>query len=678
MTLTPLNATFIGLLRDKGVNQVVVIDDAYDLPWPIDRGTLLGFWSEIQADREIWRLFCQFTEIEPTEPETIGESVVIKLWQYRESLEEPLRQLCDTILFASTLEKRDQLSAFARHLHEVDIELIPIGQDGIIPDDIRPPIIFIDYFMGADNDPYAVTRAKSIASGIYKKYGDAHKPLIVLMSSVPGVHQLRESFRDESGLLGGMFYFVPKDDLTNREKFFLQLGAWARNLPTGYKIQNFIDALASALPSVIDNFMKDIKKLSIEDYAYIQNLSLLEDGHPLGDYMRWLYGSYLLHLLFTREESVRTQQAEMDKLRPSSPPLSQSMPSLKLAEIYSSALFEHADDVSGHPGADPVLGDGVFVPYLHLGDLFMSDTGNRMWMVVNAECDLAMSADGRRSIPADQSILLIPGLLQPLTELAVDLKKVRTELFEHGGQSYRILWEIKNVVAVPYGNIRMWMGEARCRRIAQLKQPYALEVQRAFSADLTRIGMPVAPPFYRPVKLQLLFRTFQDRLEVLSEPLENIAFVVVTKDHKEKCVLTVDLGFLLKTEIGLKIRSLEEQADDMKNSASIRESARKYLAYLQLLNEHFEFWFLELGMLKLQGIDKDTKLTSIQDSEGRVLLSEDKLPVRIRRNVEIGSILQNQAIIIINIIETLDLPTVGEVTEAGENAPKPQKEISTN
>ena len=676
MTQLPLNPTFINLLREKGINQAVIIDDAYDLPWPIERGILTEFWSEIIADDDSRQLLRDFIKRDPSHLETITEDVVLRLWEYRETLEEPLKGLCKNILFATNHEKLAQLSIFANHLNEAGIQLHPVGQDGSIPDEVRAPIIFIDYYMGADHDPNAVARSIAITRSIYEKYGNEHKPLIILISSVPNVHQLQESFRDESHLLGGMFYFVTKDDLANPEKFFLQLGAWVKNLPTGYMIQEFIDALESSFDSVKSAFLKDIRSLSITDYAYIQNLSLQRDGHPLGEYMRWLYGAHLLNMLFTQEQVVRGTQANMNKFRVESPPLSQSTPSLRLAEIYKSALFEHADPVAGHPGAPIANGEESLPPLLHLGDVFLNQAKNRIWMVINAECDLAISADGRRSIPDEQSIFLIPGVLQPLSALATEFNSVRTELFEHEGQKYRIIWNTKNVLAQPYGNFRDWMKSFGCERIARLQQPYALEVQRAFSSELTRIGMPVPPPFYRSVKVQFLYRGLNNQIEQLGQPMDNLAFLVVMKErkenvdiHVEKCVFTIELGFKLKVEVDRKLESLVAMGavENFKgNAKSVEAKASLQYGLLKLLREHFDSWFLGLHLVKFPDTrDDGASPIDLRASGGEVLLPRDRIPIRFRRNFDVQRPPSTAGIFLINIIEDVEQQAPVEVKKNG-------------
>ena len=95
-----------------------------------------------------------------------------------------------------------------------------------------------------------------------------------------------------------MFYFLPKSDLTDRVKLLLDLDMLAMALPDGHRIQKFIDTTESKMDAAVAEFLTDIKRLNIDDYVYMQRLSLQADGHPLGDYLLWLYSAYFGHLLF--------------------------------------------------------------------------------------------------------------------------------------------------------------------------------------------------------------------------------------------------------------------------------------------------------------------------------------------------------------------------------------------
>lgn len=438
------------------------------------------------------------------------------------------------------------------------------------------------------------------------------------MSSLPSVTAHAEEFRRRSRLVAGMFHAVPKHELTDVFSLQMHLQTMAMSLPAGHRVQEFVDALREKVKTVGEEFAERISALTLSDYAYIQSLSLQADGQPLGDYLMWLFGAYFGQLLFGRE--LRLQREELDGMR-FTPLPSQTLPSRQLAEMYHYALFDvDVGPVTAHPRAraasnGTVTGDVASPhgaeaerqaadagdPMLSLGDIFVPissapadtegdcteadacpgvsddavgaiDDGAEsrhpdLMMIINAQCDLSFTPEGSRTIERSRSILLLPGRLHPIWEPIPDRDRdsPRTELFERQGQGYRILWNNKEARSVPYGEFRQWhdgagSSIARHERTARLRLPFALEVQRAFAADLTRVGMPVAPPICQAVDVRVL-RAREKRFDS-SEELDGAesAFLVLSRHgHKimQQCVLTWPLVQRLRLMLETRLVELE-------------------------------------------------------------------------------------------------------------------------
>jgi hypothetical protein len=104
---------------------------------------------------------------------------------------------------------------------------------------------------------------------------------------------------------------------------------------------------------VFEEFIGGVKALSLDDYAYIQHLSLQKDGQPLGDYLLWLYNSYLGHLLFESHKAIQEQKKIVDGLSRNYLPPSQNMPSNQLVKMYHSAFAANLTRI-GIPVAPPI------------------------------------------------------------------------------------------------------------------------------------------------------------------------------------------------------------------------------------------------------------------------------------------------------------------------------------
>ncbi len=321
------------------------------------------------------------------------------------------------------------------------------------------------------------------------------------------------------------------------------------------------------MPTTVEKFKGDIRKLGLEDYAYLQRLGLQDTGDPLGDYMLWLYSSYFGHLLLQNPQ-LREQQAEIDQISFDHLPPSHTMPSRQLAELYKSALFED--------GVGPLDREALDQPHLYLGDLFLNESNREVRMVINAACDLAFTLTGKQKFEPNQTILLIQGELRALSESAGGKDVVRTELFEHKEKTYRILWHIKNVDAYPYARVAHYLSEQGYQRTNRLRLPFALHVQQAFASNLTRVGMPPSPPLYQAVHIQLLAKTQDGTFESLTKVLEDKAFLVVSRTGGLQCVLTADCLCDIKEAIDNRIVAINKEKVSLdKNDSNYIKNTNK-------------------------------------------------------------------------------------------------------
>lgn len=468
-------------------------------------------------------------------------------------------------------------------------------------------LLFLDWHLGGDPKK-AVQGAVDKARAVLKQW-PAPKPLIVLMSSRPGVIAEADEFCRRSKILRGMFYPVTKNDLTDQVMLGMYMRLFDQSIQPGRRIQEFIDALHIKLHEVSEEFLNGISELRLIDYAYIQNLSLQSDGQPLGDYLSWLFSTYLGQLLFA--EGLQLPLSELNTITFNNVLPSLDSPSERLTEIYHCALFDrNVGPVGPHPWATG--GDSAGAtnsqPVLTLGDVFQAMSGGvpvaaaaepaavddfehriikderliralattqpasvapsaadkvpDLYMVINAQCDLAFTPDQKkRPMNPDRSILLLPGYLEQINKRSKRKSIAKTELYRSDqGQRQRIAWDATEVQTVPHGVFVDWMRARGFERVARLRLPFALEAQRGFANGLTRIGTPVMPPIYQQVSFQA-FRVWTDkpceRLEELSA--DEAVFVILTKDKQQpqqKCILTFTLVKRLKA-------LLEERLSDM-------------------------------------------------------------------------------------------------------------------
>ena len=512
-------------------------------------------------------------------------------------------------------------------------------------------VVFLDYNLGVVPGEQAVDNAIRMVSVVYEAYPGDDKPLVVLMSSESINDEEIGIFRDRAKALGGLFLFIHKSDLTNRDLLLINIGSLVKTIPNGYRIQKFVKALSDSFEDSWRRFIRDITALGIHDFAYIQALSLQADGQPLGDYMLQLFSSHFGHLLFGQDE-VKKNREGIDQISFSVIPPVDKLPSPHLVEIYNNSLFDLTTTDTVHP-----RGGKADEMYLHLGDVFINENNKTSLMVLSADCDLAWTPDGKRKFKADRPILLIPGVLQPLVSEMneTERSKLRTELIRYHGMSYRIVWNLKGVSTCLHGSAQAHFEDYKL--YGRLRLPYALEIQRAYAADFTRIGTSVPPPFYRPIKVQLFCESPSGKSEMIRESADGDAFAFLTRsgEHlvlRESFVASVhsDLGKVgeylqaqistLKSEIG----ALSKESGQSVAASELKKNVKRLEQRARVVNElrgNYE------SLIDLRGPFRIPRVGDIE--------SVPRQPIAISKGRMISGVYDSSKPFILNLVD-VDIP----------------------
>ena len=186
-------------------------------------------------------------------------------------------------------------------------------------------LVFLDLLLAKGE-----AESQEIAKEIYKRF----KSFILLMSNSPIANpQQIEGFRRQTRLLNGFFEFRAKSELCDKEQFRIHIETLPKDPEVCHAIHNFVMAIEDALGSpieeppvsegdtpadanvaVLSQFMHTLRALGLHDYALLCELTLRNEGHPLGDYMMRLLGSHLLAQLLSHS-GVKNAVSALDKLR---------------------------------------------------------------------------------------------------------------------------------------------------------------------------------------------------------------------------------------------------------------------------------------------------------------------------------------------------------------------------
>ena len=542
-------------LKEKSVNTIVLIDDAYDAiekfdPSNVRDSQIEAFWDEMENPRtedvtkknaELLAFFDKNSSGKIVSRQNFDGDDIAQLWEHRgklNSLDDELQQL-----FGQEFGKIAQVERIRVQLQNqcvkedggcIDIKTVGssvVDNIGLVGE---ADIILLDYLMGDDRTPAeAKAKAEKIAKELYKKFSRKKLPLVVLMSSLSSVLEAQEEFQQSTGWLKGLFHCQLKDNLQDEIKLKTHLITWIERLSEGAIIHKFVTSIEKSLKKASKNFLGSIKNLSLDDYSYVNHFSLRTEGQPLGEYMLWLFNSHLGRLAFEADAGVRKRQHQVDKIAFEKLPFKQDMPSSTLIEMYDSALFNKhigkemqkrrmvAKQKENAHSEGVAVGGNIFkaekkdgvsdgktfdLPYLRLGLLFVKDEFSPVYMVINADCDLAFTADGERlPVPV---VALVEGDLLEVSVRGKELKAYDTEFFKYTetGKPYHIKWDIKSVTFCEYTSFEEFLKNNGYELHALLRTTFALKVQQEYSTSFARIGLPVAPPLQHLVDVDFFYK----------------------------------------------------------------------------------------------------------------------------------------------------------------------------
>lgn len=494
------------LFAKVGIRTVAIIDDAYlSHPTVADLKAIDGLkalWAAIDASDDAIE-FLRAEAVSLDAPDDINESSLQKLYELR-----PRSEVLSAILAAFDeiqVQKRNQLTSLKELLAELGLVPLELTPSASLRADALPDLIFLDYLLDPAGLESSLPLAKSVGENIRRSFAQQQKPYVVLMSTLSEIKpENRSLFRETAEIVGGMFHFIPKADLQDRSALVLKLALMVRSIEEGRKIQQFVERYDGTIHEIAAEFQKKIRALSLEDYAYIQKVSLQGEGQPLGDYVLWLFGMYFSHLLSRGNPEGRKV---LDELVFSHIPDALDPPSPEFVGLYQNVVSEAVSELSSHPRLSEServrLGENA-PPDPHFGDLFIRDDGGVL-MVATAECDLAYAPEPNSTRPfdPDQPVLLIPGQLHE--QKAPGGGKITTEYLELDGKNHQILWGLKKFRTLPAGSLRSLATDRFVRR-RRLRMPFCHGVQQALTTDIERIGVPVAPPVVRAARVDVYYR----------------------------------------------------------------------------------------------------------------------------------------------------------------------------
>ena len=574
----------VGVQDQNVITNVVLVDDAYD-SFEMNEPSLSefeGLWTMIaNQDRAKSEVAAALGHL-PTQAADLNGKLIDELLADGEKYAHFGEVWRNSQLGSDHIAALDQVNTIAGLIRGRQGTYLKTMQSDCDPEEVarfNPQLVLMDWRLGRSAQGVAVQVAVDKATEILNECTTAGngKPVIVLISSVDVTEDDATDFCRRSKILRGMYHAAKKTALTDPLKFSLYMGLFETSLSYGRRIQSFVDRLHDSFELVKETFLERVGGLTLADYSFVQSLSLQNDSQPLGDYLVWLFSTYLGQLLLT--DVLHKVSAELDAMLSEGNVPNLAPPSAGFKDLYFRALFDMSvGPIGRHPSAGKDNIPQSLVGPLGLGDIFMrpsneadavdeefqdrqaDQTTNEsptpvVYMLISPQCDL----EGRFE-NIGRSLMLIVGELIDFERQISRNDSTISELFIHEGSHYWIKWNLKSAETVVYHDFGSWINERGLQRVARLRLPSSLEVQRAFAADFTRIGSRVPPPIYEPIDVELLQANEQ---HTQYNSIDNLkggtgGFLMLTKDGQQ-CALTIETAERLRGIVSAALATMKDQ-----------------------------------------------------------------------------------------------------------------------
>lgn len=473
------------LLEQKSISNVAIVDDEYQRV-----GTFVEVDSESRLD-----LFTaiQASEVAIEEVESLGVALTSEHDLTDEVLDRLYRaaSALPTVSALATEHRcvPKELSPFVSELEgtlrgALQLRVLTFRPDEVGDDAANCQLFFVDYLL----DETGIEQSLAIAERLGKRLREfGNRAVIILMSDKPNVNEVAwTAFRDRAELIGGMFHFFPKPVFQNQGLFLFKLSHIADTFDEASRVQSFVRQIEEKSLSIADQLRRTIRSLTLQDYGYIERLSLQGEGQPLGDYLVWLFGSYFGQMAANATAGVKN---ELDRLHFRRIPDVGTAPSSGFIGLYETIVSESA------PALD--VPSPSEAPDVHLGDIFSQPSGKDLLMLVTPECDLMFTEEGlgNRLYDSARTVLLVPGEAHE-QNLGQGRGGQVTDCVLLRSKRVSVKWQATRLRTLPLGEVAATLKAEGYERTSRLKAPFVLAVQNEVLGKLSRIGKPVSPlPF---------------------------------------------------------------------------------------------------------------------------------------------------------------------------------------
>lgn len=500
------------IIQGAGIVHAHIVDDAFDIaPGAELRPELVQGFLDSLLDEQFDELAKLLGIPEANEDKLNSFLSTLdgtrSLFSHREKFGEAAESLFEE--FTSGLEpENNRVKPLIDFLERLGIRCHTFGRyydvDTTFPE---PQMLFVDLKLNERQidigEPIRVVKA------LKKQYPQAH-PLVFLMSSAAIALQAnQEVFRDKCELLSTQFEILLKKMFTNPDELHLFLKHHFSVYPRLCKLQDHISEWGVALDTAKQKLLQVMRCLDLADYFVLHQNTVAVEQVPLGTYVADLLLEYVAHEIES-SQGVWAFAKDLDNWKLKE--LTRSRFNLQpiVSDIFSGNVLHAGTRIT----AELDRGRGPSDGYFNLGDVFFNKAEmvqgqpKNAMVVLSPACDLV-----RPSVLLERrgSILLCEGdveILKPTSALKeVDgLNPIVLRYPENSDNRFLITWQKKRPHIWRSVDIQSFEDPDKTEwtLVGRLRPLYALQLQHAITADLSRIGVQRPPDQYVPHGVEVL------------------------------------------------------------------------------------------------------------------------------------------------------------------------------
>ncbi|KPW44800.1 hypothetical protein ALO95_01730 [Pseudomonas syringae pv. antirrhini] len=403
--------------------------------------------------------------------------------------------------FTDRSGKKSDLEILIDFLKKSGVESERFGVDSYHDCKSEPQLVFIDLRLRENGDP--ITTADAVE--VYKKTREMYptcKPFVFLMSTLTTpLRNFRESFFLEAQIFASQFEAISKQNFRDEDEMQAVFTNYIRFLPELHRLHDRIGFIEGAIRKAAVNVGNTLRSLDLPDYFVLHHNTAAIEKVGLGTYISDLLLEYLVNEVESSPE-LWNLAAELDGWKLQKLPRSRFGLTYAAGKIYSGNILHSNFRLE----SEAARGLGPKDGYFYLGDVFFlkdeyaSGSPKKAYVIATPACDLV-----RPEKLKERTIFVCEGRVKKVTLATTPTGDggIPTTIISSPNDTlkqFSIDWNKKRLHTWHVEEMSAFeKDESDYVRVGRLRPLYAIQLQHAITADLSRIGVQRAPNMLQPM-----------------------------------------------------------------------------------------------------------------------------------------------------------------------------------